>query len=174
MKASTKIALFLGGGMALLATIGAGIAAHRKATQKQEVMNLLFLQARASETYHGADRNSAKQALENALAETGKLPLTLRRVAEQIPGEQHGLFEFEWALQWLQLASIYDSEGRHSEAETAMDNAILHMDEYRRLTGRSIPNWNDPSLRSDELRAILRKAEQDNPPRWKAEALKGK
>jgi hypothetical protein len=137
-----------------------------------------MFQANASIAYfRGSNRDAVKQALENSLAVTEKPTPDFRQEAERILSEPTSLLEFEWGMQWLMLAAIYDHEGRKSEADAALDKATFHMHEYRlRYLRKNHPtsDQTEEPLSRDKLKAILQEMEKGTPPRWKSETPQGK
>jgi type II secretory pathway pseudopilin PulG len=181
MKPSTKTTLVVVASIAILAAIAFSIVGtmetRRKAARTKEVVNFLLLRANASIAYTGRNRDAAKQALENSLAITEKLTPEFRQETEQLLKEHTSSFDFERGMQWLLLASIYDHEGRKSEADTALDKAALHMHEYRLRSLRNnhpTSDLTEEPLSRDKLKALLQKIEKGRPPQWKSETPQGK
>lgn len=181
MKPSTKTTLVVVASIAILAAIAFAIVGametRRKAVRTIEVLNFLMLQTNATIAYTGSNRDAAKQALENSLAITEELTPDFRRETEQLFNQQAGWSEFEWGLQWLLLASIYEHEGKKSETDAALDKATFHMHEHRlRYLRKNHPtsDQTEEPLSRDKLKAFLQQYEKANPPQWKAEAQQGK
>jgi type II secretory pathway pseudopilin PulG len=181
MKPSTKTTWVVVALIAILTAIAFAIVGametRRKAAQAKEVVDFLLLQTNATIAYTGRNRDAAKQALENSLAITEKLTPDFRRETEQLFNQQTGWSEFEWGLQWLLVASIYEHEGKISEMDAALDKATFHMHEYRlRYLRKNHPtsDQTEEPLSRDKLKAFLQQYEKANPPRWKSETPQGK